>query len=194
MLLSVSPLDVRICCLKICEPLHCLHVNILVNTGITVGIVRVCHDNKTVTAGNEGIFFVPLIILWVNWPQQLYRLSLTDTDNCSQYCCILFFCYQSPRLQRSLNEGDELFVEHINMRAQFLRQILHTFEMYCWTRNGTALLFASCPSGRGSGGREGTCIIEHANKQQYYQMGSQNECCHAKVGIFARLRGQGSRR
>jgi hypothetical protein len=28
--------------------------------------VRACHDTKTVTAGNKGIFFVPLIYLWVN--------------------------------------------------------------------------------------------------------------------------------
>ncbi len=63
MLLFVSPLDVRICCLKICKPLHCLYVDILINTSITVGIARACHDDKTVTADNEGIFFVPLIHL-----------------------------------------------------------------------------------------------------------------------------------
>ena len=66
MLLAVSPLDVRICCLKIYDPPHCLHVDILVNTDITIGIVRVGHNNKTLTAGNEGVLFTPLIYLWVN--------------------------------------------------------------------------------------------------------------------------------
>ncbi len=60
--LAVSSHDVRICCLKICEPLNCLHVNILVNTGITVGIVRACHNNKTLTTGDEGKFLYHLYI------------------------------------------------------------------------------------------------------------------------------------
>ncbi len=57
MLWAVCPPDFRIRGLKIREPPHCLQVNIFVNPGITLGIVRACHDNKTITAGNEGIFF-----------------------------------------------------------------------------------------------------------------------------------------
>jgi hypothetical protein len=66
MLWAMSPPDFRICCLKICEPPQCLHVNIFVNPGITVDIVRACHDNETITTGNEVNFFLPLIYLWVN--------------------------------------------------------------------------------------------------------------------------------
>jgi hypothetical protein len=54
----------------------------------------------------------------------------------------------------------------------------------------TASSFGLCPSVRGRGGREGTSIIAQvlSNKK------AQNECCNAKVGMFTRLRGQGSRR
>ncbi len=127
MLWAVSPLDFIICCFKICEPPHCLHVDIFVNPGITIGIVRACQD-KNCHRWQWGHIFVPLIYLWVNWPQQLYSLSVTDMDQRSQTFCIFFFYYYSPWLQCSCHEGDELFVEHNDVRAQFLQQIVHTFD------------------------------------------------------------------
>ncbi len=164
-------------------PLFCIHVYSFVNNGNTNDIIRTCHKNKSLTACNEGIIFTPLVYLWVNWSQQLDRLSIMQTDHCSQYCCIFFFCYQLPWLWRSLHEGDELFVEHGDMRAQFLWQILHTFNNVLMNKNGMALLFALCSSGRGGevqerqGGDQERPLLHAHQETAVLVMGSQNKWC-----------------
>jgi hypothetical protein len=70
------------------------------------------------------------------------------------------------------------------MRAQFLWQILHTFDNILSNKKWDGIIICIVPVREREWGKEGTLIIARANRQQYYQMGYQNECGHAKVGMF----------
>ncbi len=183
MVLAVSPLYFSICHLKTYYPLYCIHVHSFVNNGNTNDIIRMCHKNKSLTARNKGIIFTPLIYLWVNGPQELDRLSIMQTNYCSQYRCIFFFCYQLPWLWHSLHEGDELFVEHGDMRAQFLWQIMHIFNNVLankkWDSINVCVVLIREGGGGSSGtlgGRSGTSIIACAPRDWM--------CCYAEMGII----------
>ncbi len=80
------------------------------------------------------------------------------------------------------------------MRVQVLWQILHTFDNILSNKKWDGIIVCVMPVRERVWGREVRSINACANRQQYYEMGSKNKCCHAKVGMFARLRGWGSRR
>jgi hypothetical protein len=62
------------------------------------------------------------------------------------------------------------------MRAQFLRQIVHTFNNVLSNKKWDGIIVCNgiivcvVPIREGEGGEEGTSIIAHANRQQHYKI------------------------